>query len=513
MGHWINASELYNWANGDQLLDWLDMYGLEKGLAKDEPDPNYIEEADLDVFTRNKGNEFEDRVLGLIRKKFDVAIIEGARGNHDSVFKQTLRLMSEGKEAIYQGLVRDEDRQVFGVPDLIIRGDAMERLVPGSLEGPENSHYIIDIKYTGLKLNKNGDLSAKHSWEKVQLALYEGALTKMLHRDLQRSYILGRSASGDTGSCFDALGWAKPADPNVAATVTEGLAWVHDLRERGAGWHLDPPSDPRLTFDPRRTHGGEWTKVIEELYEPEEEPSDTQPISPERILANRDEWIENKGVEFYVDFETLNSMNDDFTRLPEPNGKPMIFMVGCGHEEDGEFKFKVWTAREETYDEENRIIEEWLNHMEETRSRLAPQVERPHLFHWFRHEPVELGKAADRHNRPDWRDVPWYDLLAKVMRAEPVIVRGVHGHSLKPVTRSMNEMGLIETVWADSQVSGGTEAMTAAWWCYEQVRENGVSVHEVALDDKEPLMPEVESYNEVDCKAMWEILRYLRANH
>ncbi|MCH7945936.1 MAG: hypothetical protein IIC73_07995, partial [Armatimonadetes bacterium] len=108
---------------------------------------------------------------------------------------------------------------------------------------------------------------------------------------------------------------------------------------------------------------------------------------------------------------------------------------------------------------------------------------------------------------------PWYDLMAKVMKAEPVIVRGVRGHSLKPVTRSMNGMGLIETAWADSQVSGGTEAMTAAWWCYKQVRETGVSVHEVALDDKEPLMPEVENYNEVDCKAMWEILRYLRANH
>jgi hypothetical protein len=70
--------------------------------------------------------------------------------------------MSEDKEVIYQGLVRDEDRMVFGVPDLLIRGDAMEELVPDSLDGPADTHYVLDIKYTSLKLNKRGDLSAGH---------------------------------------------------------------------------------------------------------------------------------------------------------------------------------------------------------------------------------------------------------------------------------------------------------------------------------------------------------------
>ena len=125
MNDWIYASKLYKWTNGDQLLDWLDMYGLEKGLAQDEPDPNYSEEGDLTVFTRKKGREFEERVLELIQKTIDVAVVNGAVGNHDSVFDQTQRLLSGHQEAIYQGLVRDEERRVFGVPDLLVRGDVL----------------------------------------------------------------------------------------------------------------------------------------------------------------------------------------------------------------------------------------------------------------------------------------------------------------------------------------------------------------------------------------------------
>ena len=100
MNDWINVSRLYNWANRDQLLDWLNMYGTDKGHAKDEPVSNYVEEADLSVFIRNKGKEFEDRVLELIREKIDVAVVQGAQGNRDSAFEQTVRLMSEGSETV-----------------------------------------------------------------------------------------------------------------------------------------------------------------------------------------------------------------------------------------------------------------------------------------------------------------------------------------------------------------------------------------------------------------------------
>jgi hypothetical protein len=46
MNDWINVSRLYKWANQDQLLDWLNMYGTDKGHTKDEPVSNYVEESE-----------------------------------------------------------------------------------------------------------------------------------------------------------------------------------------------------------------------------------------------------------------------------------------------------------------------------------------------------------------------------------------------------------------------------------------------------------------------------------
>jgi hypothetical protein len=509
---WINASELYNWANGDHLLDWLNMFGVEKGHSPDEPDPHKIEEAELSLFTRKKGQIFESRVLELIRKSADAAVIEGARGNHDSVYEQTLRLMGAGQEVIYQGLVRESDQKVFGVPDILILGSVLERVVPGSLVGPPDTYYVVDVKYKGLDLNKQGDLAAKHRWEKVQLAVYESALATMLNRSRQRSYLLGRSADGDDGGCFDKLGWQKPEDPKTLDKVRTGLEWIRELRASGSSWALVPPSDPRLAPNTASDDYGRWNSVIAKLI-PEKDYSNDPHVSPAQIASNRADWFDRKGVEFYVDFETLNSLNDHFTSLPSSGGTPMIFMIGCGHEEQGTFVFTVWTARDETHEEEARIIDEWFAHMKQTTLRLAPHVDIPTVFHWHNHEQIELGKAAGRHTRPDWKEVGWYDLLVKVMRAEPVTVRGAKGHGLKAVARSMNELRLIDTVWSDGPVSGGTEAMTAAWWCYEQSRQRGLPVHNVAPDGRAPLMPEIERYNEVDCRVMWEILQYFRANH
>ena len=54
------------------------------------------------------------------------------------------------------------------------------------------------------------------------------------------------------------------------------------------------------------------------------------PVRPLRIEKTRDEWHSTLGVEFYVDFEFCIDLNDDFSKLPEKGGQPLIFMIGCG---------------------------------------------------------------------------------------------------------------------------------------------------------------------------------------
>jgi hypothetical protein len=49
--------------------------------------------------------------------------------------------------------------------------------------------------------------------------------------------------------------------------------------------------------------------------------------------------------------------------------------------------------------------------------------------------------------------------------------------------------------------------MVGAWSAAAEARQRGVSLREVEL------MREIEHYNEVDCRMMWEVISYLRSHH
>ena len=234
-------------------------------------------------------------------------------------------------------------------------------------------------------------------------------------------------------------------------------------------------------------------------------------VLPLRIEKTRDEWQPTPGVEFYVDFEFCSDLNDDFSKLPEKGGQPFIFMIGCGHVEHGEWQFKSLVAENLSAGEEIRIIKEWVDHMGSVRDRLDSQNDMPRVFHWSAAEPTVLDKAynsakARHQEHADWPELGWYDFLTKVMREEPVAVRGALGFGLKAVATAFHSLGLIKTDWADSPIDG-LGAMVGAWRCDEEAKEQAVPMGQL------PLMNEIAHYNEVDCKVMMEIVCYLRASH
>ena len=234
-------------------------------------------------------------------------------------------------------------------------------------------------------------------------------------------------------------------------------------------------------------------------------------VLPLRIGKTRGEWHPTPGVEFYVDFEFCSDLNDDFPKLPKKGGQPIIFMIGCGHMDNGEWQFKSLATANLSAEEEIRLVREWVNHMRLVRDRLDPQNGMPRIFHWSPAEPSVLDKAynsarARHQERADWPELGWYDFLKKVMWEEPIVVRGALGFGLKAVANAFHSNGLIETDWADSPIDG-LGAMVGAWRCDEEAREQGVPMSQL------PLMNEVVRYNEVECKVMMEIVRYLRTNH
>jgi predicted RecB family nuclease len=148
--------------------------------------------------------------------------------------------------------------------------------------------------------------------------------------------------------------------------------------------------------------------------------------------------------------------------------------------------------------------------MAAVRQRLAPSVTEPRVIHW---SPAEVSflesaynAATSRHPERQWPRLSWFDFLKNVVKEEPVVVRGAMSFGLKAIAKALYQHGLIGTRWSDGPVDG-LGAMVGAWWCDGEAARLGRALHELDL------MQEIQAYNEVDCKAMMEIVRYLRENH
>jgi predicted RecB family nuclease len=234
-------------------------------------------------------------------------------------------------------------------------------------------------------------------------------------------------------------------------------------------------------------------------------------VFPARVTVEEPNWRDAAPAEFFVDFETVSDLDEDFSTFPDAGGEALIFMIGCGHftgpREAPVWNFRVFTTNALVPAEERRIIEAWLDHMQAIAAANGQALEASRAFHWSPAETSTLTEAYNaahrRHGQPPWPRVPWIDLLNRVIKAQPVTVRGAFGFGLKAMARALHANGLVETLWSDS-ATDGLGAMVGAWACHHEAAQRGVAMPDVDL------MKEIEAYNEVDCKVMAEVLTYLR---
>ena len=435
-------------------------------------------------------------------------------------------------------------------------------------------HYrVVDIKFTTLHLSSRGELDNSGSGPayKAQLFIYNRALGRLQGYEPPVSYLLGhgwRQGRQRGSNALDRLAQVPQAGTvtnktPIAEITAAAVRWARRVKTKGATWEVLPtPSVPELYPNGGNDMDAPWhnakRRIASELEEltqlwwvsakgrrqaheagifrwtdPRVTPervgvtrSSTAPtlarilsvnrdtdgsvVQPPLIGAGREAWHPTPPLEFYVDFEIVGEVTDDLSRLPERGGQSRIFMIGCGHVEAGAWCFESFVVDALTEPEEARIIEGWLAHMEQVRQRLAPQLEAPRLIHWSQAEVSFFDRAYDsataRQHRPDWPSLSWFDFLQQVVRAEPVVVRGALAFGLKAVAKAMHEHGLIETFWGEGPADG-MDAMMGAWWCAEEARRTAVPMSRLDL------MQDIICYNEVDCKVMMEIVRYLRENH
>ena len=467
-------------------------------------------------------------------------------------------------------LVRsDVLRELF--PDAI-DGDEAARPAPGL--GSGSWHYVVvDAKFTTLHLLAGGEVGNAGSAPayKTQVFIYNRALGRLQGYEPPAAFLLGRgiehtvrgqtyrtsSAMEELGPVWmdDALGmrvaaacdwvrrvrtdganWAVRPTPSVAElwpnmSETADFPWhaakakiAHELSEITLLWQVGPDKrdaahragvtswrDGRLTPATVGIAGGSRGPTLQALLDVNRQDGGP-PVRPARVTAHEEEWRPVPALEFYVDFETVSDLDDDFSGVPARGGQPLIFMIGCGHVEDGRWIYEQFLVERLSERHEERAIDAWLAHMASLAAAhdMTDPGPGPYVIHWSPAERSTLetayNSARNRHPEREWPPIRWFDCWRNVALGQPVVVRGALNFGLKSVAKALHSLGLIESSWDDSPLDG-LGAMVGAWWCEGEAERLGVPLADVEL------MQEIGRYNEIDCKVMLETLRYLREHH
>ena len=353
--------------------------------------------------------------------------------------------------------------------------------------------------------------------------------------------------------------FVRTRDEDLGAVVARALAWVRRLRTEGAEWRVLPvPSVPELwpnmkagsdfpwhtakaeiaaklgeltilprvnaelraaahsvgvtRWDDTRTSStllgldGQHGRTLDAVIAVNRDAGDV--LRPARVTADEAGWRVPPPAEAFVDFEFVHDMDDDFTAVPRKGGQALIFQIGSGTYRDRRWSFRQFTVEDLGIEAEARMIDDWLAHLTEVaREAGCSSASDVRLVHWSLAEESNFERAYEsarsRHPDRSWPPLAWYDLLGRVFRAEPIVVKGAFSFGLKSIARAMRAHGLIETAWGEG-LADGAGAMAGAWAAAADSRARGRPLFE------SPVMQEIGRYNEVDCRVMAEILDYLR---
>src|SRR6184192_1090959 len=578
---WVAAGDLRNWCDDDLLLDWLAEFGEQHGFRRDDRLPGYDPVFDLARYLMDQGRRFEQAVIVDLQTRWPVQRIATRPDEARSLeaAEATWEAMKGGAPLIASAVLRDPERRAYGIADLLVRSDVLGELCPDAFIGDQlelpvvalrhGRHYrVVDIKFSTLRLLKDGGLGADGVAVMAQAWTYNEALGRLQGYTPPAAYIAGRAwRQGDERGdrCWERLAripretYVRSRDDDLASIIARALAWIRRLRTEGAEWRVLPvPSVPELWPNMKASSDFPWheakAQIARELGELTLLPrvnaelrraahatgltrwddqrtsamvlgldgqhgrtldaviavnrDEGEVLRPDHVSADEERWRMPPPAEAFVDFEFVHDMDDDFSTFPRKGGQALIFQIGSGTYRERQWSFRQFTVEDLSVEAEARMIDDWLAHLADLARQAGwASASDVRLVHWSLAEESSFERAYEsarsRHPDRDWPGLAWYDLLGRVFRAQPIVVKGAFSFGLKSIARAMRAHGLIETQWGEG-LADGAGAMAGAWSAAADSRARGRPLTE------SPVMHEIARYNEVDCRVMAEILDFLR---
>ena len=540
----ISATKTRNYLLNDPLIDWLEMYGKTEGFVKKSP--QYL----TTIF--KDGIDFEKKIMKIIFERFDGQYISITKGNYQKRICYTKNAMNNGIPIIYQGVVENSLNNSFGIPDLIVRVDFLNKLMNNEIVSSialssnpvyASSYCIIDIKHSTIHLVKSDKTiynSRRIQPYKGQIIIYSEALAELQNGYVPPfAYILGRRTkiSNTFYEPFDYLGVVDlhGKDASVVIEAHRAIRWRQELQCHGSTWPVWGPH--RWEMAPNMCnqykawedvkyklayHQGEITLLLKAGF------NDRNKLWKDGVCSWRSRRFNSKLLKASVKHQALLTQALEVNRTDYQNFLPMrininrkiksfqdwqgktkclelyidfetandsIFLIGMGYENTGQWQFEYFIA--DTLDKkgESQVVRQWLARIKQIQNGREPI----RFIHWGYAERNNYKNALQRHNIRDIT-VEWVDLY-KFFLEIPISIRGSFRYGLKDIATSLHAMKYIQTIW-----KGSMDGLSVT-----------IAVKKIELSEnkrliEEPIMTNIIDYNEVDCKVLWEILHFVRNN-
>ncbi len=559
---YVSGSSVKNYLLKDPLLDYLDMYYLKKHPTKKKEIQQELNKIQLLL---DWGIVFENKIFNELKTLYKSNCVQIGYSRDDYNIHNanlTREHINKGTPIIIQGILIDEESKTCGMADLIIRSDFINKIFNKqqltSREINTKQYRVIDIKWTTLNLCANGELlrnSGRMPAYKGQLAIYNKILGKYQNYEPDKAYIMGHSwkytqknKTYSGHSCFDRLGHIdyKDYDEKYINETQNAINWIKLVRTEGYKWCINNPSNDNLYPNMSNTYDTPWHKIKSELANKNKDLTRLWMVGSTKryngfknnvhkytdknctsgklgiktgkiskiinkvikinkeynkhkiILSNKKDIkifvnVPSNCFRFYVDFETLNTC---FMYEPDlynnEHKSNVIFMIGCGYtDENNKWIYKSFIMNEINDEEEIRVICEWVKYMEDIANHKYL-----YIYHWSHAEVSSIKIASDRHKLNHVCDnIVWQDLY-DLFVDNPITIKGATSFRLKDIAKNMYVNGLIKTTWKDNSISDGLTAMLESANYYKtDINKRNLKI-----------MQDIESYNKIDCKVLYEIL-------
>ena len=526
---YFSPNSLKNYILEDPILDYL------KKKYK-----NPIKTVSAIDYILEEGNHFEKAIIAELYSKFPLKICTISneyRENKLEHYEYTKEIILDSKyEIILNGLLINDYNCTYGYPDLIVKGKwIIENIKNNKIELDPSIYYIIDIKSSCIHLIDNGTYVANnklYKFYKSQVYIYMKALEQIQNITSQHSFILGKSYSQTVNNInhkeynpFHTLGVIdyKKESINFDSLISKAIEWKHKLDNE---WHLWDETKPVIKemypnmknqydypYTQRKKEIAQKIKEITLLWKcgtSQREKAFDQKIKnysnkrlkssilgvqgpSENILNNIIEinqssnlisipeknninnWRKQTHNELYVDFETYNE-----------NNKTILYMIGIGIYTN-KWEYTLFYIGDSICNNEKDVIEQFYNYIKPLRSK--------RLIHWSKAEPVIMNKKLKEYNLH--YNFHWYDLLEVFRNTKhPIVIKDCFKYGLKEIVNTLYKHKLVSIQWTDLN-----DALLSVFIAKDIYNKR------VPFDE---YIKQIIEYNEIDCKALYELLNLIR---